>query len=112
MKGLVIKDLMCLRKQRTVFYLTVIETLIVSVMFAQSYKHGNIHKAAEAMISFGPEGSWIVNFGAVSILFLLLQFSNMTEKQDLPRSAPRCRFQQKNGYCQDIFRLFQCWESV
>ena len=72
MKGLIIKDLMCLRKQRIIFSLAVIETFIVSVMFVQSYKYGNIHKAAAVIVSLDPEGSWLVNLGSLLILILFM----------------------------------------
>lgn len=43
MKGLIIKDLMCLRKQRITFIFTVICTVILGSMFVLSVRYGNIH---------------------------------------------------------------------
>ena len=43
MKGLIIKDLMCLRKQRITFLFTVICTAAIGAMFVISERTGNIH---------------------------------------------------------------------
>lgn len=51
MKGLIIKDLMCLRKQRITFLYIVAVVLIVSVMFVLSAKFGNIAVSNRYMIA-------------------------------------------------------------
>lgn len=51
MKGLVIKDLMCLRKQRITFIYIVAVVVIVSIMFVLSAKFGNIALAGQEMMS-------------------------------------------------------------
>lgn len=43
MKGLILKDLMCLRKMRITFFFTVICTGIIGTMFVISARTGNIH---------------------------------------------------------------------
>ena len=50
MKGLIIKDLMCLRKQRILFCYIVISVLVLSVMYVLSAKYGNIAIANEGMM--------------------------------------------------------------
>lgn len=42
LKGLVIKDLMCMRKQLVIFGYVVLSVLVISVMFVLSAKYGNI----------------------------------------------------------------------
>ena len=50
MKGLIIKDLMCIRKQAVVFAYIVTCVLVLSVMFVLSTKNGNIAKAGQEML--------------------------------------------------------------
>ena len=50
MKGLVIKDMMCLRKQRVIFCYVVFCTVVLSVMFVLSAKFGNIAQAGQKMM--------------------------------------------------------------
>ena len=42
MKGLIIKDVMCLKKQLTVFIFVLIGVVAVSIMYVLSAKFGNI----------------------------------------------------------------------
>ena len=49
MKGLMIKDIMCLKKQLMVFCYVIIGVLIVSVMFVLSARFGNLSVAARQM---------------------------------------------------------------
>ena len=51
MKGLVIKDLMCLRKQGIVFMYVVIATVVLAVMFVLSSQFGNIYIGNQQMIA-------------------------------------------------------------
>lgn len=50
MKGLMIKDLMCLRKQMILFAYTVAGVLALSIMFVLSVRFGNIADANQTMI--------------------------------------------------------------
>ena len=50
MKGLILKDIMCLRKQLTVFCYVIIGVLIVSVMFVLSTRFGNLASGASEML--------------------------------------------------------------
>lgn len=50
MKGLIIKDLMCLRKQRVTFIYIVISVLVVSVMYVLSAKFGNMAMVKQDMM--------------------------------------------------------------
>ena len=49
MKGLIIKDMMCLRKQRITFYYITICVTVLSVIFVLSAKFGNIAAATQAL---------------------------------------------------------------
>ena len=51
MKGLILKDIMCLRKQLTVFCYVIIGVLIVSVMFVLSTRFGNLASGAREMMA-------------------------------------------------------------
>ena len=50
MKGLILKDLMCLRKQLIIFSYIVVSVLVLSVMYVLSAKYGNIALANEGMM--------------------------------------------------------------
>lgn len=50
MKGLIIKDLMCLRKQRVTYVYIVVAVLIISVMYVLSAKFGNLALAGKDMM--------------------------------------------------------------
>lgn len=51
MKGLMIKDLMCLRKQMILFAYIVTSVLVLSVMFVLSARYGNIAAANQSMMT-------------------------------------------------------------
>lgn len=74
MKGLIIKDLMCLRKQRITYIYIVIVVLIVSIMFVLSAKFGNIAMGNQYMIEENqlPEID-VMNLSSFAlVLFMLL----------------------------------------
>lgn len=54
MKGLVIKDLICMKKQLVIFSYTIITVFIVAVMFVISAKYGNIALGAKEMLKENP----------------------------------------------------------
>lgn len=74
MKGLIIKDLMCLRKHRVTFCFTVLSVIVISVMFVLSAKFGNIASAnQEMMAANGMSDIDIKNLSTIAlILFMLL----------------------------------------
>lgn len=51
MKGLIIKDLMCLRKQRVTYIYIVLVVLIVAIMYVLSAKYGNLALAGKDMMA-------------------------------------------------------------
>lgn len=74
MKGLIIKDLMCLRKQRTTFIYIVAVVLIVSIMYVLSAKFGNIALAGQNLTVDSSISEINVNdiSSFVLIMFMLL----------------------------------------
>lgn len=51
MKGLIIKDLMCLRKQRVTYIYIVVVVMIVSIMYVLSARYGNIALASTSLLT-------------------------------------------------------------
>ena len=74
MTGLIIKDLMCLKKQLTVFIYVVIGVLAVSVMYVLSAKYGNLALAREEMLSYdnGLSELDVKNMATVAMIFFML----------------------------------------
>ena len=74
MRGLIIKDLMCLRKQLIIFSYIVISVLVISVMFVLSSRYGNIARMNEGMMIENNMSSVDVkNLSTMAlILFMLL----------------------------------------
>lgn len=74
MKGLIIKDLMCLRKQLIIFAYVVAGVLVVSIMFVLSARFGNIALGnQEMMVENGLSDIDINNMSTqILMLFMLL----------------------------------------
>lgn len=74
MKGLIIKDLMCLRKQRITFFYIVAVVLIVAIMYVLSARFGNIALAGkEMMVENNMTDIDIKNLSSLAlVLFMLL----------------------------------------
>lgn len=51
MKGLIIKDLMCLRKQRVTYFYLVTVVFVISIMYVLSARFGNIALVEQAMMA-------------------------------------------------------------
>lgn len=73
MKGLVIKDLMCLRKQGIVFMYVVIATVVLAVMFVLSSQFGNIYIGNQQMIAESQlSGVDIKNLSSMMLDFFMM----------------------------------------
>ena len=73
MKGLIIKDIMCLRKQLTVFTYVIISVLLVSIMYVLSAKFGNIALAGKEMLATNDMSTIdIKNVGTMALVFFML----------------------------------------
>ncbi|MCH5271176.1 MAG: ABC-2 transporter permease [Lachnospiraceae bacterium] len=73
MKGLIIKDLMCLKKQLTVFVYVLVGVLIVSVMYVLSARYGNIARAgAEMLVENDMSEIDVKNLSSMALVFFML----------------------------------------
>ncbi len=76
MKGLIIKDIMCLKKQLMIFTFVIIGVLVVSVMYVLSARFGNIASAGREMLAVKENNLSeidVKNIGSLAlILFMLL----------------------------------------
>ncbi len=75
MKGLVIKDIMCLKKQLTTFAFVIAGVVIVSVMYVLSTRFGNLAKVGVALLDENNNMSEIdvKNLGSMAlVLFMFL----------------------------------------
>lgn len=76
MKGLIIKDIMCLKKQLTLCFFVMFGTVVISVMFVISAKHGNIALMGRDMLEINENGMSeidVINLAnVVLMLFMIL----------------------------------------
>ena len=76
MKGLIIKDIMCLRKQLTLFFFVMFGTVVISIMFVLSAKYGNLAVMGRQMLEINENGMSqidIINLAnTVMMLFMIL----------------------------------------
>lgn|GEM_PF-850131 len=75
MKGLIIKDIMCLRKQLMIFTYVLIGVLVVSVMYVLSARFGNIALAGKEMLAQSENhlsGIDVKNLGSMALIFFML----------------------------------------
>ena len=72
MKGLILKDIMCLRKQLTIFCYVIIGVLIVSVMFVLSTRFGNLASGAREMLAENSMTEFEINNLATLALVLFM----------------------------------------
>jgi len=72
MKGLIIKDLMCLRKQLIILAYVVAGVLVVSVMFVLSARFGNIALGNQEMMAENNLSDMDINHMSTQILMLFM----------------------------------------
>lgn len=73
MKGLIIKDLMCLKKQLIIFGYVVVSVLVLSIMFVLSSQFGNLAIAnQEMMVENSMTDMDIVNLSTVFLMLFML----------------------------------------
>lgn len=70
MKGLLIKDLYCLKKQLTTYCFVIVGVVVLSILFVLSYRFGNIHAGLAGMVASGKCSETDVS-GIASIALLL-----------------------------------------
>jgi hypothetical protein len=85
MKGLILKDLMCLRKQLTIFCFVTVGVLAVSVMYVLSARFGNIALAGQQMLEENDMSALDVQNIAtnVLVLFMLLPIATVGDMANI-----------------------------
>lgn len=72
MKGLLIKDFFCLKKQLINYSFIFVGTIVISIMFVLSYNFGNIHAGFTEMIDSGQNTEASINIIASNALLLFM----------------------------------------
>lgn len=72
MKGLLIKDFFCLKKQLINYGFIIVGVIVISVMFVLSYNFGNIHAGFMEMIDSGESTETGITMFAVNALLLFM----------------------------------------
>lgn len=72
MKGLLIKDFFCLKKQLINYGFIIAGVIVVSIMFVLSYNFGNIHAGFTEMIDSGQNTEASINIIASNALLLFM----------------------------------------
>ena len=85
MKGLILKDIMCLKKQLTIFVYVLTSVLIVSVMYVLSVRYGNLAVAGKEMMKDNSLSSVDVkNLGTLAlVLFMLLPIATISDMANI-----------------------------
>ena len=78
MKGLILKDLMCLRKQLTSFCFVMAGVLVASIMYVLSARFGNMAKVGQEMLNGNATQVDVRNIGSmVLVMFMLLPIASV-----------------------------------
>ena len=72
MKGLLIKDFFCLKKQLINYGFIIVGVIVISIMFVLSYNFGNIHAGFTEMIDSGESTETGITMFAVNALLLFM----------------------------------------
>lgn len=72
MKGLLIKDFFCLKKQLINYLFVIVGVIVVSILFVLSYKFGNIHAQFQGLIDSGQSTKAGVTMIASNALLLFM----------------------------------------
>lgn len=72
MKGLLIKDFFCLKKQLTNYVFIIVGVIVISVLFVLSYNFGNIHAGFEEMVDSGQNAESDIAMIATTALLLFM----------------------------------------
>ena len=99
MKGLIIKDIMCLKKQLTVFIYVIIGVFIVSVMYVLSVRYGNLALAGKEMLEANDMTDIDVkNLGTmVLVLFMLLPIATVGDMANVFEADGKAGFYKVSG---------------
>lgn len=99
MKGLIIKDIMCLKKQLTVFSYVIIGVFIVSIMYVLSARYGNLALAGKEMLASNDMTDIDVkNLGTmVLVLFMLLPIATVGDMANVFEADGKAGFYKVSG---------------
>jgi len=81
MKGLIIKDFICLRKQMSMFVMLTILTIVVTILFVLSSRYGNLAIAIDEMIANGDmDQAGLVDAASFAIMmFMFIPIAAVTD---------------------------------
>lgn len=85
MRGLLIKDFFCLKKQLTNYGFVIAGVIVISVMFILSYNYGNIHAGFAQMVESGQntEADILQFTGFALLLFMLIPIACTADLSNL-----------------------------
>ena len=121
MKGLILKDIMCLRKQLTVFCYVIIGVLIVSVMFVLSTRFGNIASGASEMLAENSMTEFEINNLATLalVLFMFLPLAVVGDVLNVFEEDSKAGFATVGGYMQETLETYipylfreECFQGI
>lgn len=115
MKGLLIKDFFCLKKQLINYGFVIVGVIAVSVLFVLSYNFGNIHVQFQELIASGEstEAGVTMIAGNAMLLFMLIPiactgilriWSRMMKRHPFIKSLPSCPFPLADGWRADSWQ--------
>ena len=94
MKGLILKDVMCLKKQLTVFCYVIVGVIIVSLLYVLSARFGNLAEAGREMMRTDDMSHTDVrNIGTLAlVLFMLLPIATIGDMANVFESDGKAGF--------------------
>ena len=100
MKGLLIKDFFCLKKQLVNYGFIIVGVIVISIMFVLSYNFGNVRAGFTEMIGSSQAAEADINMIAGNALLLFIKW------------LLRCRFPSANGWHADLLQAIYLLRSV
>ena len=95
MKGLVIKDLFCLKKRLTILCFAIAGVLVLSIMFVLSARFGNVAEAGKHML----KDNDITAIDIENLAVMVLAFFMLVPIATVGDMAMACDMDEKAGFC-------------
>lgn len=95
MKGLVIKDLFCLKKRLTILCFAIAGVLVLSIMFVLSARFGNVAEAGKNML----KDNDITAIDIENLAVMVLAFFMLVPIATVGDMAMACDMDEKAGFC-------------
>lgn len=113
MKGLIIKDIMCLKKQLTTFVYVMVGVIVLSVMYVLSARYGNIALAGQEMLKGNDLTAIDVqNLGTeVLVLFMLLPIALVGNMANVFAADGKAGFYKISGALPVSLKK-DCWQNT